>query len=255
MKKALLPPLLLSSIIAFSSAAAFAAHPLVTDDTGTVGKGRVQVELNGEYGREAGDGTTEYTTEVAPIITYGIVDTIDVVVGTPYQYIRTENGDGTVEEDGAGDTSLEVKWRFYEKDGLGLALKPGITLPAGDRKRGIGSGRVGYSLFLIGTQEVKPFAFHANLGYVQNENRNDERRDLWHASFASEVEVVRRLSVVANIGVEASTDREESTAPAFVLGGIIYELSENLYLDAGYKHGLNKPETDSAILAGVTFTF
>jgi hypothetical protein len=41
-------------------AAAFAAHPLITDDAGTQGKGKFQIELNGEftYDKEIGLGGT-----------------------------------------------------------------------------------------------------------------------------------------------------------------------------------------------------
>jgi hypothetical protein len=30
---------------------------------------------------------------------------------------------------------LELKWRFFEKDGLSFALKPGIAFPTGNEKK------------------------------------------------------------------------------------------------------------------------
>jgi hypothetical protein len=33
-----------------------------------------------------------------------------------------------------------VKWRFYEKDGLSFAIKPGIILPTGEEDKGLGDG-------------------------------------------------------------------------------------------------------------------
>jgi hypothetical protein len=246
---------LLAAVFACGSVPAFAVHPLITDDANTLGKGNVQLELNGEYGHEPEDGVTTNTTRIFPVLTYGIKENIDVVLGAPYQYIRTKGADSVFNEDGLADTSLEVKWRFYDKDGLALAVKPGVSLPTGDRKRGLGAGRTRYGVFLIGTQELKPASFHANLGYIRNENRNDERRDIWHASLASEVEVVKDLRFVTNIGVESNTDKQSDVAPAFLIGGFIYTISEHVYVDAGYKYGLNKPETDSTILAGITFGF
>ena len=34
------------------TATSWAAHPLITDDTGTQGKGKFQLELNGQYDRD-----------------------------------------------------------------------------------------------------------------------------------------------------------------------------------------------------------
>jgi hypothetical protein len=67
------------------------------------------------------------------------------------------------------------------------------------------------------------------------------------------VEVVKDLSVVANIGAERNPDRNSNTDPAFILGGVIYAVSEGLDVDLGVKAGLNKTETDSTVLAGITW--
>jgi len=185
----------------------YAAHPLITDDAGTQGKGKVQIEINSEFSRdkEKEDGVIikERGGELATIISYGITDNADIVLGIPYQWFRIkEDGDTVEKEDGISDMSLELKWRFFEKDGLSLALKPGITLPTGDEDKGLGTGRVTYRLFFITTKEIEPWAFHLNLGYIRNENKVDERKDLWHLSLASEVEVIKDPKAVANIGIE-----------------------------------------------------
>lgn len=134
----------------------FAAHPLITDDTGTQGKGKFQLELNGEYGHDKEDGITTKTTQAATTLSYGVTDPVDIVLGIPYQHIRTKDSESVTKGDGISDISLELKWRFYEQDGLSFALKPGVTLPAGDDEKGLGSGKVTYHLFFIGTKEMKP---------------------------------------------------------------------------------------------------
>jgi len=247
-------------VVLLWSGLAFAAHPLITDDTGTQGKGKFQLEVNGEfnYDKETEEGVTTKETggEVAAILSYGIVDNLDIVLGVPYQWFKVkEDGDVTDKEDGISDMSLELKWGFYEKDGLSFALKPGITLPTGDDEKGLGTGRATYSLYFITTKEIEPWAFHLNLGYGRNENKFDERKDIWHASLAGEVEVVKNLKVVANIGGERNPDKSSDTHPAFILGGLIYSLSENFDIDFGVKGGLNKTETDYSILAGITLRF
>lgn len=233
----------------------YAAHPLITDDTGTQGKGKFQLEVNGEYGHDKDDGVTTKTTQLASTLTYGIIDPLDIVFGIPYQHIRTKDSESAVSEDGISDVSIEAKWKFYEKDGLSFALKPGITLPTGDEERGLGAGKVTSHLFFISTKEIKPWAFHLNLGYIRNENKVDERKNLWHASLATTVEVIKDLKLVGNIGVERNTEKGSDIDPAFILGGLIYSVSENFDIDFGVKGGLTKPETDYSVLAGITWRF
>ncbi len=233
----------------------FAMHPLITDDTGTQGKGRFQLEVNGEYGHDKDSGITTKTIQLASTLTYGVIDPLDVILGIPYQRNRMEETGSVTKRDGISDISLEMKWRFYEKDGLSFALKPGITFPTGDEEKGLGSGRVTYHLFFIGTKEMKPWAFHLNLGYIRNENKLDENENLWHASVASTVEVIKDLKVVGNIGIESNTERNAAVHPAFILGGLVYSISENFDIDFGVKGGITKPETDYSFLAGITWRF
>lgn len=252
-------------VVTFWSGWAFAAHPLITDDAGTQGKGKFQLEVNSEltYDKEREEGVTTKETggEVASLISYGITENIDIVLGLPYQWIKTkEDGETISDVDGISDVSLEVKWRFYEKDGFSFALKPGMTLPTGDEKKGLGNGRPSYALTFITTKEIEPWAIHLNLSYAHHEyklreDKDSNRKDIWHASLAGEVEFIKNLKAVANIGMERNSDKESNKHPAFILGGIIYSISENLDIDFGIKRALNKPETDYAILAGIALRF
>jgi hypothetical protein len=241
---------------------AFAAHPLITDDTGTQGKGKFQVEVNSEfnYDKEKEEGLTTKETggEIGTILSYGILDNIDIVLGMPFQWfkVREDNELSTKnKESGISDLSLEVKWRFYEKDGLSFAVKPGITLPTGNEKKGLGAGRVTYSFHSIITKEIGSWAFHANLGYFRNENKVNERKELWHISLATEVEVVKDLKIVGNIGIQRNPEKDSHRNPAFLLGGVIYSFTKYFDIDLGLKYGLNKPETDYTLLVGISFRF
>ena len=249
------------SILLIYGPSVFAAHPLITDDTGTAGKGRLQFELSGEFSRDRDTedrvSVKETGSEVATVISYGVTENADFVFGLPYQWMRVkEDGDIISDVDGISDLSMELKWSFFEKDGFGLALKPGITLPTGDEEKGVGHGRTSWSLAFISTKELEPVALHLNLAYMHDSYKLDEdkrgnREDLWHISLASEAEVLTNLTAVANIGMERNTNKTSSAHPAFILGGLIYSLSGLLDIDMGIKAGLNKPETDYSILTGV----
>jgi hypothetical protein len=255
-KREMIGRLLLSICIVFVIAGtAFAAHPLITDDTGTQGKGKFQFELNGGYGHNRNDGKTTQTTQLATTLTYGLSDAVDIIVSLPYQHTRSEDAGKVIKGDGASDATVESKFQIFEKEGLSFALKPGFTLPSGNEEKGLGSGRATYHIFFIGTKEIKPWAFHLNIGYIRNENRLDENKNLWHASLATTVDILERLKVVGNIGMERDTDRDLNIPDSFVLGGLIYSVSKNFDIDFGVKGGLTKPETDYTVLTGITWRF
>jgi hypothetical protein len=239
---------------------AWASHPLITDDSGTQRAGKSQLEINGQHDFDkqtiAGVQVKKSVNELAAVLSYGIADDVDLVVGMPYRWNRTrENGVTAFSGSGIGDVAFEAKWRFYEKSALSLALKPGISLPTGDEKKGFGPGKTGYSLFFIASQEVKPWAFHANFGYMRNGNELEEEKNLWHLSAAGTYVITGNLTAVANVGMERNPDTTAHQEPAFLLGGIIYSVNENVDLDAGVKFGMNHAETDRSFLAGVAFRF
>jgi hypothetical protein len=257
----------LSAALLFVSSTAFAAHPLITDDTGTQGKAKIQIELNSEISwnnyREAGIGSSETGGETSMAVSYGLTDNIDLVAGMPFQwYSVEENGFSAGEDSGMGDMSLELKWRFFENEdrGFSLALKPGLSIPTGNDEKGFGSGAVSPSIMLIATKEGDFGALHANTGWGRNNYHHEAvdaetRNDIWHASLAAEINTANRLRTVGNIGIETSEERSSSTHPVFLIGGFIYSVSENLDLDIGMKGGLNDAETDTTLLAGLAARF
>lgn len=87
------------------------------DDTDTQGKGKFQIEVNSEfaYDKKTADGVTKKETdgELATVLSYGIIDNLDIILGLPYQWTKTkEDGEITSDVDGISDISLEAKWRF-----------------------------------------------------------------------------------------------------------------------------------------------
>jgi len=244
----------------FIACPSWAAHPLITDDTGTQGKGKFQLELNGQYDwdKDNSEDVSVRSTggQALAMLSYGIAENVDLILGLPYLWGKAEANEITVyDEKGIGDATLEAKWRLFEKDGFSMALKPGISFPTGNDDKGLGTGKLGAHIFLIGSKELGSWAFHANLGYIRNENDADERKDIWHASLAATWEVVKNLKLAADIGVERNTEEESSNNPAFLIGGIIYSITENFDVDLGVKYGLTEPEADISAMTGVTFRF
>lgn len=232
-----------------------AAHPLFTDDAGVSGAGTGSIELNAGYGREYDGMDRKSSVGVDAVVTYGFAEHADVTITTPYVCNEIASPLLVTRESGFSDISVEMKYRLYEHDGLAFSVKPVITLPTGDVGKGLGRGRSGYGLRMIGTKELRPLAMHVNLGYLRNESKLGERRDISHASTAVEYSATDKLKVVANAGVETNHNRAETTAPAFLLSGIIYALTHFIDIDLGYKTALSRAETDHTYLAGIKYKF
>ena len=220
------------------SIGAFAAHPLITDDTGTQGAGKFQIEVNGEYVNEGGNSETV----LGGTLSAGALENVDVVLGVPYVFLREEDEAGDrVSENGLSDISLEVKWRFYENEGLGFAFKPGITFATGNEDKGLGDGKPSYSLFFITTKKMAKINLHLHLGYIRN---REELCDIWHYSLAVEYAATKNLNIVGNIGGETNPDKESNIHPLFLLSGVIYKVTDSFDVDFGVKTGLSKAEAD-----------
>lgn len=237
-----------------------AMHPLITDDAGTQGAGKFQLEVNGSYGKDkvadAGSTVKTVESELVMNLAYGAADAVDIFVETPYSWWRAKtDGDVLGSERGIADVSVGVKWRFFEKDGLCFAVKPAITIPTGDENKGLGTGKAGYGVYLITTKESEPAALFLNLGYIRNENKAGEEEDLWHASLAGIYEVAKHLKLAANVGMEKNRDNAIDKDPAFGLVGIICGVNDDIDLSLGVKRGLNDAETDLTLLASVTLRF
>ena len=233
-----------------------AAHPLITEDTGTQGKGRFQLELTTEHGYRDEDRATEHERQFAATFSWGVRDSLGVIFTLPYQRISPEDTSGTIEtHSGISDVGVDIKWRFLENDKLSMALKPGITFPTGDEAVGLGSGKSAYSLFLVTTIEPEPWALHLHLGYLRHRNVVDESEGIWHASLGGWREIGKKLKIAGDIGANANADEFSNNETAFLIVGAIYSINPDFDLDAGIKRGLTNAETDYTLLGGVALRF
>lgn len=245
--------------IMLAPAATWAAHPLITDDTGTQGTGKYQIEASGNWQtdkeNEGGERVREIDSFVAVVFTAGVAETLDVMVTVPYVWTETEESGTITRNNGLFDTVIEAKWRFYDKQKLSLAFKPGILIPTGDADKGLGTDHVGYSAFLISTVDAEPWFFDANLGYLYLPNSSDDRTSRWFGSLASRFAVAERWKIVGEIGATRNAASTDSSYPVFAQIGLIYSPQDSLDLSAGFLFGLNDAEVDEAIRLGLTVRF
>jgi hypothetical protein len=147
-------------ILLACAADAFAAHPLLTEDAGTQGARRFELELGNTWTRDGGERAYEF----GPQLSYGVLPNLDGIVRPTWTALRTAGDGATTTARGAGDTAIDVKWRFYEAGAVSVATRAGIGAPTGDAARGLGAGGTTYHVLAAVTVDAAPLALHANLG-------------------------------------------------------------------------------------------
>jgi len=260
-----------SSFCLLPSGPGWAAHPFVTDDTGTQGKGNWQLELQGDLLRsertaDTGSGPVEQKRKLnafIPVLSYGILDSLDIQFGLSHVRLRTtENGVVTEDESGMSDSTLEIKWRFLEAGAFSLALKPGLLLPTGDEAKGLGTGSTSWGVALLATYDAEPWTFLGNVAYSRArfklpQDAADNQSDLWRVSGGLSYAVAGDVRLVGEAGLRRNESRNDPYTPdktsQFAMIGIIYSPSKNMDFDAGFRKNLNDAEFDKAFLVGATF--
>jgi hypothetical protein len=230
-----------------------AAHPLFTEDTGTQGRGRSQLELTYDGFRDWLAGVKVRGAQSAALYSYGVAEPADLQVGLPYLRLDEDaQGGSRVLTRGINDLSIDLKWRFFERGAFSLAVKPGITLPTGDADKFLGAGRVTWGALLIGSYEPGALAFHAHLGYRDFRNTIGAKTALWQATGAITWQLIEKLKLVTDVSRETNPVPGYSTPLDYVVVGAIWTPQKNLDLDIGYRYGASKPALDAGLLAGVT---
>jgi hypothetical protein len=251
----------LSSILILRALPAFGAHPLFTDDTLTQGKGKTQVEMSFLYDSDDDDGIKQEISRPKVQFTYGLLDPLDIILEIPYLFVQQTQGGDTTSNNGIGDITLSLKWQFYgEKEGLQFAIKPSVTFPTGDEAKGLGFGREAYGITFISTFDREAWCVSVNLGYLYNDyglqsDRETHRQDIWSASLSGQYRVIEKVWLAGEAGVLSNPNVTSDTPPAFINGGLIYELTKNVDLDIGYRYGLTKPMFDHSISGAITVRF
>jgi hypothetical protein len=237
----------LLALLSALPAAASVAHPLVSDDTGTVGGGHWQYELNMEQtSTQPGTGRQQLWNTS---LTYGAADTLDLYANVPYTHLQQPAGP---RDSGPGDMEIGAKWRLVEDGAYSLGLKPRLTLPTGSSAKGLGNGRPGGGALLLAEYNRDGLTAILNAGALWQPNDQGNRSLVWQASAAALYALRPTLQVAAEIGASRNPEHGHADNPAYAIVGVIYSPTRRLDLDIGYRKGLNSQTYNHSVLAGLT---
>jgi hypothetical protein len=237
---------LLVPLLAIGSSA-HAAHPLISEDTGTLGGGKYELELGTQLATGGG-----HVFELDPQLSYGVRDDVDFIVRPSLLWLSGDAADAAGRSRGFGSTALDVKWRAWSSDPLSLGTRAGLDLPTASP--GLGSNGVGAHAIAVATYETPGALATANAAYTRlgDDAGGALRRDLLRVSAA----FVREVRADVRLAIEAAAFSHPDPAvarwPAVVLVGAIAHLPIGVDVDVGYQAGLNRAAPASVWLAGMT---
>ncbi|WP_448587705.1 hypothetical protein [Thermocrinis sp.] len=190
---------------------------LIFEDAETLGKGGLQ---NENYIIRQEPRTTEYTFN----LTYGLLEKVDLGLNVPLVY---------VEKLETNNLSLDLKWRFFEKEETKLALKFSSELPTKDSS-------ISYGPTLTLQTSFGNLSLYSNSSY-------EFRSESFLQSLSVELNMAKGVNLIAT-GFYTSEDSQTG-----IIGGV--SLSGNRWeLGLGVQKILKSDEKPS-ILAGLTVRF
>ena len=228
-----------------------AAHPFITDDTATQGAGNYELQLGTQFTRTREDATTRSAFQLAPQLSYGLIDTVDLQV-RPYYNVIFSTGADPQRASGFGDVFAGFKWRFFKEGEWSGAVGGGVGFPVGNAARGLDAGQATPFAYLIAMRSTATLQVQATVGAIGNAAISDARAWLAHVSAAA----LWTPHPGYQIGIDIITDQNplKSSAqwPATALVGFIYTATRSLDLDIGYERRLNHSAPDNQYLVGAT---
>ncbi len=219
----------------------FAARPLVTDDFGTVDKGKFELELgsNSETPRAGGASAGSAALQVK----YGAFENFDLGVEVPYSFSDPV---------GVGDMTVKAKLKLAEFDeSNGFSVSANLKLANADASTGLGSGYPDYSANLIYSREISGYRTHYNVGYTfVGVPAGAAEANVINYSAAVEKEVYSG----ADIAAEYYGNSSSAGAAGNVQIGGRYQMNDHVRVDTGYSIALTDNSNNVATI-GVTADF
>jgi len=242
---------LIGTAMLILSGSAYAAHPLVSEDTGTQGTGGNQIELNSDWSRGGG----ERTNTAAFTYTRGVAEAVDIFINAPTTW-KSPTGQST----GLNDVSLGAKWRFFENGGFSLGIKPEWIAATGDEDKALGNGKDSYALTLMAQVETDDVTWLFNYGTTRQQfkllaDSLANRKAVDRVSAAMLYGVTDTVTLLVDVGQSDPETKLDTAKPKFMVLGAIYAVGDDLDLDVGYKKGLNSAEPNKQWGVGLTWRF
>lgn len=211
---------------------------LIWDDTETLGTGNYQNENYFFYKKSVEEKEGSYIFN----FTYGGNDKTDLAINIPVGYLKNyENVYSDI-----SDPFVEIKYRFYEKDGLKFAIKPFLGIPV-KKDSEFSQHHLSYGITLVSQLDFEKVTFYANSSFMVHKNRLFGQNEFFQ-SISGEYSINDEFSIISTLFLSSYGNTQT--------GGLIGIGYSKGKIEIGFGIGkLFNCENDYSIYSGITFRF
>lgn len=200
------------------------------------------------------NGNAETDQGTVPVsATLGLGESFEVSVAAPWSRVDVKKASN---ESGLSDGVARLKWNFLSSDKYATRLSAiaSVTLPFGDKDKGLGTGKSDPGIALALDKEYGTVTWHALIGYLKRQEENTDNQMFYGAGV--EYMPVNNLSLIAEVSGYSWTSqisgRDDNTK---VMAGARYYIGDWASLTVGYGSwggGSGADSPNYMYMAGVT---
>jgi len=228
---------------------AFAARPLLTDDSEPVANGKILIE-SGFIDQK--NKELDYSSYLTTSIKYGISNSMDIGIDIPYLNLKKNDADPVA---GFSDFVIKSKINILSPEDyfIGIALCLGTKLSNSSYEKGFGSGNADYFANIIFTKLFGDHKLHFNIGYtLVGDIPSQDFNNLVNYDLALEYKLIETIYLVGEITGSNHANRLIYSHPLLAILGANWKISPTFTLDIGYGFGLNDASLKNYSTMGVT---
>jgi outer membrane protein OmpA-like peptidoglycan-associated protein len=189
---------------------------------------------------------------------YRFTDYFQVGLSTFFTYEELEPVGETEKEKvfTAGDTTIDFKYKFYDKERLSIAFTPRLYIPTGQEKYFTSDDGIGYYLGFAIDKAFDYFQLALNFGHRENANAEYDivdYRQQFHTSVGAIIPLFGPLDLTAEFYRDTPYDSENDQAPSEINVGLRYANAKDSALFAGV--GTGSLEEDNSTDARIYFGY
>ncbi|MBF0292320.1 MAG: OmpA family protein [Nitrospinae bacterium] len=187
-------------------------------------------------------------------ITLGLGKNFEVSASTPYSRIDFKKSGSN--QSGLGDGIARLKWNFLSSETYAIRLSAiaSVTLPVGDKDKGLGTGKSDPGFAIALDKEYGSITWHALIGYLKRQEENVDNQVFYGGGV--EYMPINNVSLITEVSGYAWTaqvaGRDDSTR---VMVGGRYYIGDWASLTLGYGSwggGTGPSSPNYMYMAGVT---
>ncbi|MFL6516397.1 MAG: hypothetical protein ACJ8M1_15365 [Chthoniobacterales bacterium] len=217
-----------------------AGPPMITDDPGTPGNGKWEINVAVAFEHRSGETALDVPTID---LNYGVGEHIQLnLQGGPAALTRS--GHGPIA--GLGGTEAAVKWRFLDEDsaGLDVSMYPRIlfNITESSVRRGLAEPGTRFQIPFQAAKSFGRFAVDAEFGPLVTTVGRSE----WLYGLVGALKFGEKTMVMAELHGTSRTDFSRDTLTVNI--GLHHEITEHIILITSLGHELRSPENSLALV-------